>query len=52
MTEAAYRDPDFETLERDDVLALQQSRLAALGQRLEPSPEWRQHFARAPAGSD
>ncbi len=47
MTEAAYRDPDFETLERDDVLALQQSRLAALGQRLEPSPEWRQHFARA-----
>ncbi len=47
MTEIAYRDPDFETLERDDVLALQHSRLAALGQRLEQIPEWQEHFARA-----
>ncbi len=47
MTESAYRDPDFEILERDDVLALQQRRLAALGERLDSDPEWREHFGRA-----
>ncbi len=36
--------PEIETLEHDDLIALQDRRLAALGQRLAQSPEWVAHF--------
>jgi phenylacetate-CoA ligase len=45
--EAPIGDPAVELLERDDVLALQRRKLAALGARLERQPEWRDHLARA-----
>lgn len=49
MTKAefAFAHPEFERLERDDILALQHGKLAALGARLSESPEWVAHFARA-----
>ncbi|MCL4744173.1 MAG: AMP-binding protein [Burkholderiaceae bacterium] len=39
--------PEIETLDRDDMKALQARKLAALGERLAASPEWCQHFAKA-----
>ncbi len=39
--------PEIETLEREDILALQADKLAALGKRLAGSPEWVEHFAEA-----
>ena len=39
--------PEIETLDRDAVKALQLRKLAALGDRLADSSEWRDHFAAA-----
>ena len=46
-TETAYWEPEIERLARPDMIALQQEKLAALGQRLGASESWRQHFAKA-----
>lgn len=40
-TEAPIREPHIELLEREDVLALQRRKLAALGLRLAASPDWK-----------
>ena len=45
--EIAYRHPEIELLERDDVLALQDAKLAQLGRRLGDSPEWTARLAAA-----
>lgn len=39
--EAPIREPHMELLEREDVLALQRPKLAALGPRLAASPDWK-----------
>jgi phenylacetate-CoA ligase len=39
--------PEIESLDRDAMRALQARKLAALGERLAASAEWREHFARA-----
>ncbi|WP_416899758.1 MAG: phenylacetate--CoA ligase family protein [Minwuia sp.] len=39
--------PEIEQLDRDDMLALQNRKLAALGDRLAASPEWVEHFRQA-----
>ena len=39
--------PQIESLDRDDMKALQARKLAALGERLAASPEWCDHFAKA-----
>lgn len=39
--------PEIEQLDRDDMLALQNRKLAALGERLAGSPEWVEHFRQA-----
>ncbi|OGA69536.1 MAG: acyl--CoA ligase [Betaproteobacteria bacterium RIFCSPLOWO2_12_FULL_68_20] len=39
--------PEIESLDRDDMAALQSRKLAALGKRLAASPEWCAHFAKA-----
>lgn len=39
--------PEFESLDREGMRALQARKLAALGERLAASREWREHFARA-----
>jgi len=43
MTEMMLH-PEIEQIDRDDMLALQNRKLAALGQRLQVSAEWRDHF--------
>ena len=45
--ESAYWEPEIERLSRQDMVALQQRKLAALGQRLAASDIWCQHFAKA-----
>ena len=40
-------EPEIEALERDDLLKLQNGKLAALGERLARSPEWVEHFRQA-----
>lgn len=37
--------PEIELLDRDGILKIQRERLARLGQRLQHSPQWREHFA-------
>ena len=39
--------PEIEALDRDDILKIQNERLADLGARLEEAPEWVEHFRRA-----
>jgi len=39
--------PQIESLDRDDMKAMQAGKLAALGERLAASPDWCEHFARA-----
>ena len=39
--------PEIEALDRDDLLKLQNRKLAALGERLSASPEWGEHFRQA-----
>ena len=39
--------PEIEALDRDDLLKLQNRKLAALGERLSASPEWVEHFRQA-----
>lgn len=39
--------PEIEQLDRDDMLALQNRKLAALGERLAGAPEWVEHFRQA-----
>jgi len=39
--------PEIESLDRDAFKALQARKLAALGERLAASPDWRSHFAKA-----
>lgn len=36
--------PEIETLDHDDLLAIQRTKLAALGQRLSVAPDWVDHF--------
>jgi len=36
--------PEIEQLDRDDLMAMQHRKLAALGERLSGSPEWVEHF--------
>lgn len=43
---AQMSDASIEMLDRDDVLKVQQRKLASLGERLAGSQEWREHFAR------
>jgi len=45
--ELAYRHPEIELLERDEVVAIQGAKLAAMGRRLESSPEWVARLAAA-----
>ena len=42
-----FQHPDIERLDRDDILALQAGKLAALGRRLNGDPDWTAHFAKA-----
>ena len=44
---AAFLHPEIERLDRDDMRALQATKLAALGARLAESEEWVAHFQRA-----
>ena len=46
-TETSYWEPEIERLSRPDMVALQQHKLVALGQRLASDESWRQHFAKA-----
>jgi phenylacetate-CoA ligase len=46
-SEIVYQHPEIESLDRDGIVAIQRRRLAELGRRLEGSPEWVAHFARA-----
>lgn len=39
--------PEIEALDRDDILAIQNQKLAALGKRLSQSEEWTEHFRKA-----
>ena len=39
--------PDVEALDRDDLIAIQNSKLAKLGERLSESPDWVAHFKTA-----
>ena len=48
MAEAlAYLHETVEKLDRDDIRAIQRRKLAALGDRLEQSPDWISHFRQA-----
>ncbi len=41
---ATMWEPEFESLTRDDLIGIQQEKLARLGERLAGSPEWVDHF--------
>jgi phenylacetate-CoA ligase len=45
--DVGFQHPEFETLERDDIVKIQDAKLAKLAQRLSDSPEWVAHFAKA-----
>jgi len=41
-----FQHPEIETLEREDIVALQQRKLKAMGERLTGNSEWREHLAK------
>ncbi len=45
--ETAFAHPEVERLERDDIVAIQRRKLAALGRRLSGHPDWEAHLAKA-----
>lgn len=42
-----FQHPEVESLDRGDIVAMQQRKLKAMGQRLATRPEWRDRFATA-----
>ena len=42
-----FEHPEIEKLDRDGIVAIQKTKLRALGDRLQNSPEWVQHFKKA-----
>ena len=47
MDAVKFQHPEIETLDRDDILAIQKKKLKLLGDRLQNSPEWIAHFKKA-----
>lgn len=43
----SFKHPEIESLSREQILQLQKGKLEALGARLEQSPDWKEHFAKA-----